>query len=130
MSRFTQERLLAIARCPDMSVGTDGDSLLPFLLDQIVNAYDSSRPVDSAKEALNRVILGVFVIMTALYELLGPRRADLKTQFEYRFRCHARSPVRQGTLLSALRPPLGDSSTQPNLRPSLEYTVRSRCLLA
>ena len=39
-----------------MSVGTDGDSLLPFLLDQIVNAYDSSRSVDSAKETLNRVL--------------------------------------------------------------------------
>ena len=83
-----------------MSVGTDGDSLLPFLLDQIVNAYDSSRPVGSAKEALNRVILGVFVIMTALYELLGPRRADLKVPFPLPHPL----PLRQGTLRSATSP--------------------------
>lgn len=49
---------------------TDGDDpLLTFLLGQIDKDYDPSRPVESAKDALQQVVLGVFVMLNALYPL-------------------------------------------------------------
>ena len=69
-----REELLAIARRayeahPDTG-STDGeDPLLTFLLGQIDKDYDPSRPVESAKDALQQVVLGVFVMFNALYPL-------------------------------------------------------------
>ena len=71
---MTREELLAIARRayeahPDTG-STDGDDpLLTFLLGQIDKDYDSSRTVESAKDALQQVVLGVFVMLNALCPL-------------------------------------------------------------
>ena len=69
---MTREELLAIARRayeahPDTGSTKGDDPLLRFLLGQIDNGYDPSRPVESAKDALQRVAMGVFVMLNALY---------------------------------------------------------------
>ena len=71
---MTKEGLVEVARQayrghPDLgSVEADG-SLLGFLLQRIEQGYDPSRPVDSAKEALQHVALALFVMLNALYAL-------------------------------------------------------------
>ena len=72
--QLTRVELLAIARRAyeahsDTGSTKGDDPLLRFLLGQIDRGYDSSKPVDSAKEALQRVVLGVFVMLNALYGL-------------------------------------------------------------
>ena len=72
--RLTREELLAIARRayeahPDTGSPDGDDPLLTFLLGQIDKDYDPSRPVESAKDALQQVVLGVFVMLNALYPL-------------------------------------------------------------
>ena len=71
---LTRVELLAVARRayelhPDLGSAGAADPLLTMLLGQIDDAYDSSRPVESAKEALQHVALGVFVVLSALYSL-------------------------------------------------------------
>ena len=71
---MTREELLAVARRayelhPDVGSAGAADPLLTLLLGQIDNAYDPSRPVESAKEALQHVALAVFVVLSALYAL-------------------------------------------------------------
>ena len=72
--RLTKEDLLAVARRayelhPDVGSAGAADPLLTLLLGQIDDAYDPSRPVESAKEVLQHVVLGVFVVLSALYAL-------------------------------------------------------------
>ena len=74
MGWLKREELLTIARRayeahPDTGSTNGDDPLLIFLLGQIDKGYDPSRPVESAKEALQRVVLGVFVMLNALYVL-------------------------------------------------------------
>lgn len=71
---LTEEELLITLRTayeahPDTAAAGGDDPLPSFLLDQIAKAFDPSRPVQSAREALNGVILGAFVMMNALYEI-------------------------------------------------------------
>ena len=71
---MTKEALLEVARAayrghPDLGLVEADGLLLRFLLEQIDRGYDPSRPVASAKDALQHVALGLFVLLNALYAL-------------------------------------------------------------
>ena len=71
---MTKEALLEVARAayqghPDLGSDEADGTLLRFLLERIEVAYDPSRPVESAKEALQHVALALFVLLNALYTL-------------------------------------------------------------
>ena len=71
---MTKEALLEAARAayrshPDLVSVEEDEPLLPFLLARIDRGYDPSRPVESAKDALQHVALGLFVLLNALYAL-------------------------------------------------------------
>lgn len=71
---MTREELLAVARRafeahPQIGRSANDDPLLAFLLERIENYYDPARPVESAKDSLKHVALGVFVMLGALYAL-------------------------------------------------------------
>ncbi len=71
---MTREELLEAARRayeahPGTAAGVADDSLLAFLLNRIDQGYDPLRPVESAKDALQHVVLALFVMLTALYAL-------------------------------------------------------------
>ena len=71
---MTKEALLEAARAayrahPDLASGEEDELLLKFLLERIDGGYAPSRPVESAKDALKHVALGLFVVLTAIYAL-------------------------------------------------------------
>ncbi len=71
---LTREELLEAARRayeahPETAVTAGDDPLLAFLLNRIDQAYDPRRPVESAKDALQHVVMALFVMLTALYAL-------------------------------------------------------------
>ncbi len=71
---MTKEGLLEVAGAayrghPDLGSAEEDEPLLRFLLERIDRGYDPSRPVESAKDALQHVALGLFVLLNALYAL-------------------------------------------------------------
>ncbi len=71
---MTKEGLVEVARAayrghPDLAAVEADGTLLRFLLEVIERGYDPSRPVESAKDALQHVALALFVMLNALYAL-------------------------------------------------------------
>lgn len=71
---MTREELLEVARRayeahPETATSAAGDPLLAFLLNRIDRGYDPLRPVESAKDTLQHVVMALFVMLNALYAL-------------------------------------------------------------